>query len=71
MSSEVKTEPTIKERVAHVVQQLPDDCTFDDVFYHLETLEMLYERIKKADDPSTVWISQDEVEKQMQKWLIK
>lgn len=68
MSVEAKT-VTIKQRVEHILRQLPDDCTLDDIYYHLDVLERLIERIEIAD--KGVFLSQDEFDRRMEKWLKK
>lgn len=59
-----------KQQVQKVLEQLPDDCTLEDVQYQLYVLEKLRRRVELADQ-GTDFVSQDEVEERMKKWLIK
>jgi hypothetical protein len=61
---------TAKEQVQKVLQELPDDCTVEDVQYELYVLERLRRRIEMADRGDD-FVPQAEVEARMQKWLIK
>jgi hypothetical protein len=61
---------TAKEQVQKVLEQLPDDCSVEDVQYELYVLERLRHRVELADRGSD-FIPQSEVEARMQKWLIK
>ncbi len=61
---------TAKEQVQKVLEQLPDDCSVEDVQYELYVLERLRRRVELADR-GTDFVSQGEVEARMQKWLIK
>jgi hypothetical protein len=59
-----------KQQVQKVLEELPDDCTLEDVQYRLYVLEKLRRRVELADH-GTDFVSQDEVEERMKKWLIK
>jgi hypothetical protein len=59
-----------KQQVQKVLEQLPDDCSLEDVQYQLYVLEKLRRRVQMADEGAEV-VPQDEVERRMQKWLTK
>jgi len=59
-----------KQLVQRVLEQLPDDCTLEDVQYQLYLLEKLSHRIKTADGQA-YFIPTDEVARRMGKWLVK
>lgn len=57
-----------KEAVRALLDRLPDDCSVDDIFYHLYVLQAV-ER-GQADAAAGRTISHEEVEKAMRrKWL--
>jgi hypothetical protein len=60
---------SVKEQVRQVLEKLPDDCSYEDVQYQLYVLETLQRRVEMADRGD--FISQEEAEKRMQKWLPK
>jgi hypothetical protein len=56
-----------KQRVINLLESLPDDCSLDDIQYHLYVLskvEKSEERIKAGET-----LSQDEVKRRLAKWL--
>jgi len=60
---------TAKKEVRSLLQKLPNDCTIEDIQYHLYVIEKInrgLERIKKEGG-----IPQEEVERRMAKWLVK
>ncbi|GMU84293.1 MAG: hypothetical protein AMXMBFR47_41630 [Planctomycetota bacterium] len=61
--------PSPKAQARDVLDRLPDDCTIEDVQYHLYVAEKLRRRIEQADRGDTV--SHAEAEKRLEKWLIK
>jgi hypothetical protein len=60
---------TAKEEVQSLLNQLPDDCTLEDVQYHLYVLEKVHRGIERAEKEGT--ISQEEIERRMNKWTSK
>jgi len=60
---------TVKDEVKSLLQKLPDNCTFEDVQYHLYVLEKIQRGIDRADKEGT--ISQKEIEGRMSKWTAK
>lgn len=59
----------VKKEVSDLLSRLPDDCTIEDVQYHLYVLQ----KIKRGlDDAKEGRIhTQQEVEARMSKWLEK
>lgn len=58
-----------KSQVREVLDRLPDDCTIEDVQYHLYVAEKIRRRIEQAEAGGALPHSQ--AEKQLEKWLIK
>jgi predicted transcriptional regulator len=58
-----------KSHVRDVLDRLPDDCTIEDVQYHLYVADKLRRRIEQADAGQAV--PHTEAEKRLEKWLIK
>ncbi len=60
---------TAKQEVESLLSKLPDDCSLEDIQYHLYVIEKVRHGLDAADNQGTV--SQDEVERQLDKWLTK
>lgn len=60
---------TAKEEVESMLHKLPDDCSLEDIQYHLYVLEKVRAGLEIADQQGT--IAQEEVEGQLSKWLTK
>lgn len=60
---------TAKDEIQSLLQKLPDDCTFEDIQYHLYVIEKLRKGIERAESEGVV--SQEEVEKRLSKWASK
>jgi hypothetical protein len=58
-----------KDEIQSLLQKLPDDCTFEDVQYHLSVIEKIRRGIERAESEGTV--SQEEVERRLAKWTAK
>ncbi len=58
---------TAKDEIQALLQKLPDDCTFEDVQYHLYVIEKVRKGIARAESEGVV--SQEEVEKRLSKWI--
>ena len=56
-----------KEEAAALLGRLPDDCSFEDIQYHLYVLEKIHSGLVDADAGRTV--SQEEAESRLRKWL--
>jgi hypothetical protein len=55
-----------KQEVQALLNNLPDDCSLEDVQYHLYVIEKVQRGIKAANDHGAV--SQEEAEKRLAKW---
>jgi len=60
---------TAKEEVQALLSKLPDDCSLEDIQYHLYVIEKVSNGLEAADSQGT--ISQEEVEQRLGKWLIE
>ena len=58
-----------KEEVKELLEKLPDDCSLEDVQYHLYVVEKIHRGIERAAKEGT--ISQEEVERKLDKWISK
>ncbi len=58
-----------KQEVQSLLQKLPDDCTLEDIQYHLYVIEKINRGLQRAKSEGT--ISQREVEKRLGKWISK
>ena len=58
---------TAKEEVQTLLRNLPDDCSLEDIQYHLYVIEMVNRGLEAAVSQGT--ISQEEVEQRLGKWL--
>jgi hypothetical protein len=60
---------TAKQDVELLLNKLPDDCSVEDIQYHLYVLE----KVRRGLDDTRVngTLSQDEVESRLSKWLIE
>jgi hypothetical protein len=56
---------TAKEEVQSLLSKLPDNCTLEDVQYHLYVLEKIQRGIQRAEAEGT--LSQEEVERRLSK----
>jgi hypothetical protein len=60
---------TAKVEAENIIKSLPEDTSFEDIQYHLFIAEKLMksrEQIKEGDV-----FTQDEVEKRLEKWIIR
>jgi hypothetical protein len=58
---------TAKQEVEHLLTKLPEDCTLEDVQYHLYVVEKIQRGIDRAEKEGAV--SQQEAEKRLARWL--
>ena len=56
---------TAKEEVKTLLDKLPDDCSLEDVQYHLYVVEKIHRGIERAEKEGV--LSQDEVERKFNK----
>ena len=59
----------VKEKVSSLLTRLPDDCSLEDVQYHLYVLQKIERGLKDVEEGRVY--TQEEVEKRMAKWLGK
>ena len=60
---------TAKDEVQALLSKLPDDCSLEDIQYHLYVIEKVRNGFKAAEEQST--LSQEEVEQRLGKWITK
>ena len=60
---------TAKEDVRVLLDKLPDDCSLEDVQYHLYVVEKIHRGIERAETEGIV--SQDDAERKLNKWTSK
>lgn len=60
---------TIKQKIESILNQLPEDCSIEDIQYHLYVLEKIRLGLKVADTQNR--LKQEEVEGLLSKWLIE
>ncbi len=60
---------TAKDEVKSLLNKLPDNCTIEDIQYHLYVIEKIQKGIERAEREGTV--SHEDVEKQFSRWLTK
>ncbi len=60
---------TAKKEVQELLNRLPDDCTLEEVQYHLYVVQKIEQGLKDIEDGRVY--TQEEVEKKMSKWLKK
>jgi hypothetical protein len=60
---------TAKEEVESLLSRLPDDCSLEDIQYHLFVIEKVRNGLEMADTHEA--IGQETVEERFDKWLIE
>ncbi len=60
---------TAKEEVQSLLSKLPDDCSLEDIQYHLYVIEKVRNGLATAESQGT--LSQEEVEQRFSKWLTR
>ena len=58
-----------REEVESLLDKLPDNCSLEDIQYHLYVIEKVRHGLEVADTQGTV--TQEEAEGQLNKWLMK
>jgi predicted transcriptional regulator len=58
---------TPKEEVKRLLDQIPDDSTFEDIQYHIYVREKIERGLKDVAEGRV--LSHEEVERRMAKWL--
>lgn len=60
---------TAKDEVKALLEKLPDDCSLEDVQYHLYVVEKIQRGLERGENQGV--LSQEEVEGKFQKWISK
>ena len=60
---------TVKEEVKALLDKLPDDCSLEDVQYHLYVVGKIHRGIERAEKEGT--LGQAETERKLGKWTAK
>jgi hypothetical protein len=58
---------TAKEQVESLLQKLPENCSLEDIQYHLYVLDKVHHGLEDARQHGT--LSQEDVEKRLSQWL--
>ena len=58
---------TAKDEVRNLLNKLPDDCSLEDIQYHLYVIEKIQHGLHVAEEQGT--FSQEEAEDRLKKWL--
>jgi predicted transcriptional regulator len=58
---------TAKDEVAELLARMPENCSLDDIQYHLYVMQKIEHGLQDAREGRVY--SQDEVEKRLAKWL--
>lgn len=61
--------PSVKESVYQVLENLPDTVSWDEVQYRLYVRQVVEESDRQFERGE--FVTQEEVEKRMEKWLLK
>ena len=57
---------TAKQEVESLLNKLPDDCSLEDIQYHLYVIEKVRQGLAAADNQGT--LTQDEAKKELRKY---
>ena len=60
---------TAKDEIKALLDKLPDDCTLEDVQYHIYVVEKIQKGIDRAKNEGS--FSQQEAEQKLSKWTSK
>jgi len=58
---------TAKEEVESLLSKLPDDCSLEDIQYHLYVIEKVRQGLDSAE--ASAAIPQENAERRLSKWL--
>lgn len=58
---------TVKEEIIQMLQRLPNDCTLEDILYHLHVRQMVEQGIRDVEEGRVH--TQEEVERMSAQWL--
>ena len=57
----------VKSEAQKMIQNLPDNCTYEDIQYHLYVVEKIQKGLERAQDGKA--ISHNVAKERMDKWL--
>ena len=57
-----------KQQLREMLDRLPEDCSFEDLHYHIYVLQSIQAGMESAENEPT--LTQEEVEERLAKWLI-
>ena len=57
----------VKAEIKNLLENLPDDCTIEDVQYHLYVMEKIQKGIDRAEKEDS--IPHEEAKKRLKRWL--
>ena len=60
---------TAKDEVEALLRKLPDDCSLEDIQYHLYVIEKIHRGVERAEKEGIV--TEEDAEKRLSKWIIK
>jgi hypothetical protein len=60
---------TAKTEVESLLKKLPDDCSIEDIQYHLYVIEKVRRGLERADSEGT--LSQEKSEERLKKWITR
>ncbi len=60
---------SVMNEVAALLRRLPDDCSMEDIQYHLYVMEKVRRGLARADKEGSV--EQDEADARLRMWLIE
>lgn len=60
---------TAKQEVGELLNNLPEDCTFDDIQYHLYVLQKINRGLRDVEEGNVY--TQEEMEERLAKWIKK
>lgn len=58
-----------KQQVASMLQKLPEDCSLEDIQYHLYVIGKIKNGVARAETEGA--ISQQDAEKKLAKWILE
>ena len=60
---------SVKEDIKTLLDKLPDDCSLEDVQYHLYVVEKIRKSLDRVEEEGG--LNQTEVERRLDKWILK
>lgn len=60
---------TVKDEVKSLLNRLPENCTLEDVQYHLYVVEKISKGLARAESEGV--LTQEEVERKLNKWITR